>query len=205
MSTDGENLLERAVGGDRDALAQLLERHGPTARHKLGGKIPRRWRPVLSEDDVMQQTYADAIVKVRQVRAESEAAFAAWLAVMARHNLHDALKMLEAHKRGGEHRRIELCGPDDTRVGMSELAPDTATTASGQAARSEAHLALERAVARLPQPYAHVVRMYALEGRPVDEVAAALQRSPGAGFKLRARAHERMRELLGNTSHFFTR
>lgn len=205
MNGEGDDLLGRAGRGDRDALARLLEKLGPAVRRSLNGKIPRRWRAVLSDDDVMQQTYADAIAQIARIRADSEDAFTGWLVVTAQHNLQDAVKMLEADKRGGQRRRVEPVGPDGTPLRLSELLPGTGTTPSGQAARGEAGTALQRALTRLPATYARVVRLYDLEGRPVQEVAAELKRSPGAVFMLRIRAHERLRELLGNTSNFFTR
>ncbi len=79
------------------------------------------------------------------------------------------------------------------------------TTPSRHAARGEAHTALERAIAQLPEAYERVVRMYDLECRPAEEVAEALQRSVGAVFMLRARAHERLHEVMGDTSKYFTR
>jgi DNA-directed RNA polymerase specialized sigma24 family protein len=39
--------------------------------------------------------------------------------------------------------------------------------------------------------------MFDLEGRPVQQIASALQRSEGAVYMLRARAHDRLREILG--------
>jgi len=53
-------LEERAIQGDEEALTELLERTGPVIRRDVAERIPARWRSVLSEDDVMQQTYADA-------------------------------------------------------------------------------------------------------------------------------------------------
>ena len=49
-----------------------------------------------------------------------------------------------------------------------------------------------------------MIRLYDLEGRPIAEVAAEMGRSSGAVHMLRARAHDRLRELLGPESAFFT-
>jgi DNA-directed RNA polymerase specialized sigma24 family protein len=46
--------------------------------------------------------------------------------------------------------------------------------------------------------------MYDLEGRPVQEVAQALGRSPGAVYMLRARAHRRLSEIMGTASRYVT-
>jgi hypothetical protein len=47
--------------------------------------------------------------------------------------------------------------------------------------------------------------MYDLEDRAIDDVTKALGRTRGAVHMLRARAHERLRELLGAESIFFSR
>ena len=64
--------------------------------------------------------------------------------------------------------------------------------------------ALEGALGALPPDYEKVVRMYDLEGKPVREVAAALKRSEGAVWMLRARAHERLKEIMGEAGKFFS-
>ena len=46
--------------------------------------------------------------------------------------------------------------------------------------------------------------LYDIEGRSVQEVGAHLNRSPGAVYMLRARAHEQLAGLLGHASAFLT-
>ena len=80
----------------------------------------------------------------------------------------------------------------------------TTTTPSQDAARKEALSALERVIQHLPPVYRQVVEMYDLGGHCVEEVAAAVQRSPGAVFMIRARAHRKLREMMGSTSMYFS-
>lgn len=204
MDQANDDLLDQAVRGDRDALVELLKRHGPAARHGLAGRIAKRWQSVLSEDDVMQQTYADAIAKISQFTSNHESAFTKWLATIARHNLNDAVKGFEAEKRGGNRRRVERVRSDESYADLIETLSSGGTTPSGRVARGEAKTALERAIGCLPEAYARVVVMYDLEGRPAQEVADALGRSPGAVFMLRARALGKLHEIMGHTSRFFS-
>ncbi len=203
MEASGDNLVEKAAGGDRDALVELLKRCGPAARRGLAGRIPKRWQGVLSEDDVMQQTYANAAAGMHEFNSSSEGSFARWLATVARRNLRDAVKMLEAQKRGGDRRAVHGAATDESFVALYEVLTGTGTTPSRQVARDEAKTALKRAIDQLPEIYARVVVMYDLEGRPVQEVADALERTPGAVFMLRTRAHQRLHEIMGRTSEFF--
>ena len=84
MSASGEELLQQAVEGNREALSALLERHGPTVRAGLTTAIPQRWQAVLTVDDVMQQTYADAFLDIRRFVPHGTGSFVAWLTTIAK-------------------------------------------------------------------------------------------------------------------------
>lgn len=204
MAASEKELMDRAIGGDRDALVTLLERHGPMVRQGLAGAIPRRWQSVLSVDDVMQQAYTEVFLGIGRFVPQGDSAFAAWLATLAKHNLLDAVKTLGAQKRGGDRRRIQPSTNDDSFVGLYELLGGTTTTPSRHAARNEARVTLERAIQILSPVHRRVVEMYDLDGRPVEEVAAALNRSVGAIYMLRARAHVRLREIMGTASKYLS-
>lgn len=197
-------MVDRAIAGDRDALVTLLERHGPTVRRGLAGSIPRRWQSVLSLDDVIQQAYTDAFLGIGRFVPRGDGAFAAWLATLAKRDLLDALRTLEAQKRGGDRRRIQAPTNQDSFVELYELLGGTTTTPSRHAARNEARVTLERAIQCLPPVHRRVVQMYDIDGCPVEEVAAEFGRSAGAIYMLRARAHDRLCEFMGTASKYFS-
>lgn len=203
MSESDDDLLKRATIGDGDALAILLERYGPSVRSDVAGRIPGRLRSLLSDDDVMQQTYADAFRGISRFVSQGDGSFARWLATLARCNVRDAVKMLEAQKRGGRSRRTPQPTGVEPFIFLFEDLAATGSTPSQHAARAEARADIEAAIATLPPQYARVVQMYDIEGRPIDEVAAALERTPGAVYMLRSRAHDRLRDTLGRTSKYF--
>lgn len=204
MTSSANDLLTRATDGDVDALAILLERHGQAVRRTLEGKISARWQSVLSEDDVMQQTYADAFQGIGSFVPQGDGSFVAWLTKIANRNLLDGVKMLEREKRGGKRRQVEARSSDDSYVALYELVGRTSSTPSRHVARDEAKDALGRAVQKLPTAYREVVRLYDLDSQPVQQVADALGRSCGAVFMLRARAHAHLRELMGTASDYLS-
>ncbi len=203
MPESDDGLLRRATAGNGDALGMLLERHGPVVRRDVSKRIPNRWRSLLSDDDVMQQTYADAFRSVTQFVSQGEGSFGKWLATLARCNVRDAVKMLEAQKRGGDRRRVDRRAGDESAVALFEELATTGSTPSQHAASAEARADLEKAIRVLSPTYRQVVQMYDIEGRTIQEVATALNRSPGAVYMLRSRAHDRLRETLGRTSKYF--
>ena len=155
-------------------------------------------------EDVLQQTYVDAFLDLKCFVPNGRGSFPAWLTSLAKCNLIDALRMLEADKRGRDCRAFEPRTPEESFLALQEMIGTTRSTPSRQVARDEACTALRRAVRRLPDAYRQVVHMYDLENRTVEEVARRLSRSPGAVFMLRARAHRRLREIMGRASQYLS-
>ncbi len=194
--------ITAAARGDSAALTDLLEQCEPAQRRWLTHSIPRRWRAVISEDDVLQQAYVDAVRGVSGFRGESLASFNCWLETLVKRNLFDAIRMLETDKRGGDRVRVQPGGTQDSYIELFEILAGTLTTPSGCAARDEAHDGLRRSLSALPQTYRQVVDLYDLQGRPIDEVAAAVDRSPGATYMIRARAHRLLAQMLGTATGY---
>jgi RNA polymerase sigma-70 factor, ECF subfamily len=201
MESGNDDLLARAVQGDRDAMESLLKRYGPAARRAIAGRIPRRFQAVLSEDDVLQQTLADAARGISHFRSLNETSLTKWLEMIARRNLSDAKKALGALKRpqpidpgaaGSEH-----CALIDW-VSAGGAGPSTIAGTKGAVAD------LLRAIEQLPAHYATAVRMYFIEELPIETVAAAMQKSQGAVFMLLARARDQLRDGLGPTWQYFS-
>jgi RNA polymerase sigma-70 factor (ECF subfamily) len=195
--------FELAVTGDADALTALLEYYGPRVAAEIQVQIGRPWQSMLDADDVMQVTYIEAFLHIRDVTTRDPAGFLAWLRRIAMHNLQDALRVLGGKKRPPPQRRVQEPGSEESYVALIGLLGADSATPSRSVARGEARSIVESALEQLPADYAAVVRMYDLEGRDIDEVARTLGRSPGAVHMLRARAHDRVRPLLGSPSKFF--
>ena len=195
-----QELLEQAQRGDERALTQLLEAHTPAICQQLAGRIPARWQAVLSVEDILQQTYTDVFLRIQTFSARSGGSFRAWLRTIANHNLLSALEILGAQKRGGKRGRIAWTAPDDSYVALYDALSGSRTSPSQCLARKEARSALQQAIDTLPDAYRRVVQMYDLEGQPVEQVAQALRRSPGAVYMVRARAHERLQVLLDSSA-----
>lgn len=200
MPSDGRHDLCRAIGGDTCSLVRLLSRYGPDVRRSLCGQIPPEFRGLLSEDDVMQESYAEAFLSIGQLAPGSS--FPAWLRRIARNNLLDAVKGLRAERRGRNHSRAEPEHGDEGVLSLLDVLVDTGTSPSRGAMRGELGEALQRALAQLPDAYRDVVRLYDLECRSAEQVARLTECSPGAVYMRRARALDMLREILGGFSNF---
>jgi RNA polymerase sigma-70 factor, ECF subfamily len=200
----GQNqLLQAATEGDGEALAALLREHGPVVRRRL--RVDPLWQAVLDPADVMQVTYLEAFLRIDQLQARTPESFVAWLTQLAKNNLRDGIKELERQKRPSPRQQIRKAGHDSTQSStFSGLGLSASQTPSRDAATKEALQAVTAALSKLPPPYAEVLRLHDLEGRPIAEVSAAMGRSCGAVCMLRFRALEHLRGLMGSESQFFS-
>lgn len=198
-------LVERAKKGDQNAVLGLLEHFSPQVRAKVRSKVNLPWQSLLDEEDVMQVTSLEACLRIEKFTSGGSREFLAWLYRLAENNLIDAVRSLEAGKRPHPSRRVHTPSSQESKTALVELLGVTHTTPSVFAARDEVVTLLDKALSELPHDYEAVVRLYDLHGRTIEEVAVELKRSQGAVYMLRARAHERLKELLGSASKFFTK
>ena len=204
VESSASNLIAQAVAGDRAAMITLLEEWTPMLRERLSGRIPPRWRPLFSVEDLLQETYLDAFLGIGRLIAREGQSFAAWLYQIANRNLINALKMLEAEKRGGNRRPVGGPASDASYIALYDLLSGSGSTPSQHLARGEGRSALEHALSQLPGDYRLVVELYDLQGRAMEDVARTLGRSPGAAHLMRFRAHRRLEALLGNVSAYLS-
>jgi len=203
MGSDDE-LLQQACAGDEAALGKLLDRHTPELRRVVAGKLSTKWQSLLSEEDVLQETFTDAFLDIDQFKPGPGSAFLAWLTTLATRNLLDAIRMLEADKRGGRVRRVTPGASDESYADLMGQLGGTATSPSGHAARDEAKTALDQAILKLPDHYGRVIRMYDLEEQPLADVAEAMGRTRGATSIMRHRAIRMLGEIMGTASHYLS-
>lgn len=201
MADASDILVEKAVGGDTEALTALLREHGPVVEKSLS--VDRTLQGVLDAADVMQVTYLDVFFRIRTFDPHGNASFPTWLRRVAENNLKDAIRGLTRQKRPPPQNRLTPTNHEDSMVGLYDLLGMTSTTPSQQVGRQEICTLLDRAIAGLPEDYSRVIRLYDLEELPIGEVAQAMGRSAGAVHMLRARAHDQLRALLGTASIIF--
>ena len=202
-----EAALAKAIRGDRAALVQLLEGLAPALRIRLDSKVPATLRTTVEADDVLQVTYIEVVGRIGQFKTGGYSGFRAWVNRVAENNLLDAIRAATAAKRPDPAKRAHAPrNADDSAATLIDvLAGDSKATPSRFVARGEAVMAMERMLATLPGDYAKVIRLYDLAGHAVEEVAKEMGRSTGAIFMLRARAHDRLREAMGDEGQYFSR
>lgn len=200
MASTDESLIARAQAGDESALEALLRGHRAQLMRTVEASLSRRTKGFLAADDVVQETFVDAYLRIESFVSPSTESFAAWLRTIARRKICDAVRARRAIKRGGGMGRS---GHDGTAAAIpitldsvvQLLAEATATTPSRSLARREVSELIGRLIERLPPDYARLVRSD-LAGRPAEELAAELGKSTGAIYAMRHRVYDELRRLF---------
>jgi len=193
-----QELIAQAIGGDRVALERLLlEHYTRLSRHiapRLAGPLER----LLNAEDIVQETFIQAIRNVGTCKCRTEVSFAAWLNTIADHRLLDAVKKLKRKKRGGD--RAEVHGPAGdayrSMVDLAAMLSDGGHRPSQSAARHEGVQAIQVGIAALPDDQREAVQLHHLGGKSIKETAAAMDRTPGAVRGLLRRANQALRDAL---------
>ena len=193
--------IRAAIAGDSEAMAELLNECAADVERTLS--IAREWQSVLEPADVMQVTCLEAFLRIGQYDPGRSEPFRAWLQRIAQNNLRDAIRGLQRQKRPQPANRVVLAGGADSTADLFEHLGVTTTTPSRHLTREERTGRLNAALDALPDDYAQVIRLYDLQGLSISEVSQRLGRSNGAIHMLRARAHDRLRQLLGPESGWF--
>ncbi len=198
-ATDGPSHAEDeqvmlAVGGSAEALEALLGVSGPRVARRVS--IDPRWSRALSVEDVMQVTYMEAFLRIRSLGNTSRAGFEAWLTRIAKNNLVDAVRSLQAAKRPDSGQRMTSGFEGESSRTLLQALQGNLDGALTQLGRTEAVEVLMEAIGQLPQSYQGVVHALDLEERTVEDYASELGKSAGAVHMLRSRAHDRLRDLL---------
>jgi RNA polymerase sigma factor (sigma-70 family) len=155
-------LCERARGGDRAALGQLLHRHGPRLFRAV--LLPRLGSKAAAEE-ALSVTYLKVVERFDQFTWQSVGIYP-WLRIVA---LRVALDQLRRRKRE------TVFQPEDLEREIDQGERD-----ARDAVASEAHdlaVAKQRVVElvdRLHPRYARALTLRILEERPREECAAAL-------------------------------
>ncbi|MBL8877711.1 MAG: sigma-70 family RNA polymerase sigma factor [Phycisphaerales bacterium] len=202
MKLTDRQILESAIAGDRGALASLLEEAGLKLHAELATRIHPRFRAEFDVDDILQVTFTEAFLRIREFEPAHDGAFHAWLRHIAENNLRDAIKHLERDKRPPAGRRLTEPVGEDSYAPLVERLAITTTTASRALVRSELISCVDEALSRLPEDYETALRLYEIEGFSGEEVAERMNRSHGAVRMLLSRARECLADLLRKTPHF---
>jgi RNA polymerase sigma-70 factor (ECF subfamily) len=191
-----EDLIERARGGDDEALGRLLEENRATllaeAERQLRGRIAARF----DSADIIQQTFLEAHSGFRGFHGQTEMQFTSWLRTILNHNI---AGLLRDHTRAAKRDVRRERSMNDSGGGGEPLWRKIVaghTTPSQRAMRAEDFARLAIALGSLTEDQREAVRLRHLEGWPLARIAERMGRTPAATAGLIKRGVQALRERI---------
>jgi RNA polymerase sigma-70 factor (ECF subfamily) len=173
----------------------------------IAGRLPAKLVPVISTDDLVQETLVRAIRDIRNFESRDASSFQSWLKVIADRQIKTAIARRMAAKRSGRRRRQTIppnAGNSDSVKRIIDKLVDTNETPQRTAQRAEASSAIHVGLASLPDSQRDALQMHDLDGKSIQETARALHRSPNAVRSLIYRARQALRDALGKSSRWIS-
>jgi RNA polymerase sigma-70 factor, ECF subfamily len=173
-----------------------LEQYRPLLRLQVRGMVLGRLARRFDESDVVQEALARAQTGIDQFRGASEPELIAWLQTVLASALKDLARRQQAGKR--DVRREQQV---DAAVGESAVRLEKMLTGNGEAPSAALHRAdraarLAAAIDRLDPDQRDAILLREMQGMPLADIAARLERTEKAVASLLFRARRRLRELL---------
>ena len=198
-------LLQRAVDGDRASLAQVLLIHYGSLRRHVGRRISGDLERLVDVEDVLHQTMVRAAGAIGRFEPRQEGAFRAWLKTIADNLIKDAQKKKRRERRAGAPDGPPRdAGQDSSWAALVERIAGDGSTPSVKTQRRENARRLRVALAALPDAYREVIERHYLREQSLARIAEDMGVSKGAIRSTCYRARKRLRELMGQSSMYFS-
>jgi RNA polymerase sigma-70 factor (ECF subfamily) len=196
-------LVAAAVAGDQVALQRLLLAHYDTLARRVRARLPPRLQATQAVEDILQLTFLQAFRDITRFEPRADATFGDWLNRIAENRLLDAIKQHDCEKRGGGWHRVgEGIGDESGMAPLLDWIASDDKSPSSVVARGEALQALQVALASLDQDQREALRLRLVEGKSLEETAAALGRTPDAIRGLIYRGKQELSEAMGRASQW---
>lgn len=184
-------MIDRARQHDEDAIAVLYQRALPTVYRYVFARVGR---PELV-DDIVAEVFLAMVEGIKDLRADYEAGFFAWLLRIAQAKIARALQ--QATKTQTLHTSLPENQEDALYAELAALG--TANDPAAVHEWREAVAELGAALGTLSIDQQTVVVGRFLEGHSIEDLARALDKQPGAIRALQFRALGTLAERLGFT------
>jgi RNA polymerase sigma-70 factor (ECF subfamily) len=188
--------VRRAIDGDLESLAWLVDRFSPVllaqARYRIGPAL-RRW---CDPEDVVSDVWIVAIRRITELRAASESGTGTlirYLGTVLAHRVRDLARLAAVRQAGGGAAGAR----HETPVSQIE---DATTGIVSSVIRRERTRALGDAIDALDADDREVIMLRGIEGTSLEEAATIMRTTPGAVAVRYHRALKRLRGALPGTA-----
>jgi RNA polymerase sigma-70 factor (ECF subfamily) len=190
-------LLARARANDRTALSAVLQAYEPRLLRMIELRLDRSLRRRIEPDDVLQETFLEAVRRFDEWNADPRCPFHVWLRLTCAKSLTTAQRVhLGAQKRDLGREQALVDRPSVSAANVAECFVASQTSPSQAATREEAHELLLRALEELDDMDREILVLRNFEDLSNEDAAAELGIDPGTASKRFSRALLRLRPAL---------
>ena len=193
--------LQRAVGGDQAAWAQLLAPHRNRLRRMVALRLDNRLRGRIDPSDVLQEAFlqaAQALPKYLEGPEQPVFLWLRWLTGMTLQLLHRRHLGVLARDAGREVQLLDRPWPEATSAALAALLLGRDTRPSVAAIRAERQRRLQESLNAMDPLDREVLVLRHFEELSNAEVARELHLQESAASKRYIRALHRLKEILSS-------
>jgi RNA polymerase sigma-70 factor, ECF subfamily len=192
-------LLQRAAGGDQQAVQDLFLRHRERLKRMVHLRLSRRLQGRVDDSDVLQEAFLHISGHLRDYAADPKLPFYLWLRHMT------GLKLAEIHRRhlGAQlrdaDREVTLHRgglPVADSVSLAAHLLGQLTTPSQAAIKAETRLIVQDALNDMDPTDREVLALKHFEQLSTSEIAEVLGMSKAGAGSRYLRAIKRLKEIL---------
>ncbi len=177
VSDDPDDMRERLIGGDQQALAELLALHRQRLWRVAHFRTDAQLSSRIDPDDILQDAFLDASRRLHHYSAASPYSPFVWLRMIVAQTLSDAHRRhLGTQQRDARREARTPAGgsPDDTVVSIAHFLIGHFTSPSMAAVKTEQSEKIREIVARMGATDREVLALRHFEELTNSEVAEVL-------------------------------
>jgi RNA polymerase sigma-70 factor (ECF subfamily) len=204
-SSEVSDLLQRAAGGDEQALRELFSRYRDRLKRMVHLRLSRRLQGRVDDSDVLQESFLEIAKRLKEYVRNPAVPFFLWLRHMT------GLKLSEIHRRHlgtqlrDADREVSLHRgglPEADSVSLAAQLLGKLTTPSQAAIKAEMRLHVQEALNSMDPIDREVLALKHFEQLSTSEIAEVLGMSKAGAGSRYLRAIKRLREILSRMPGF---
>ena len=179
------------------ALGAIFEAHRCSLRRLIASRMDRRLKGRIDPSDIVQETLAEAYLRINEYLAKGKYSLSKWLVALA------SQQVIVAHRRhiGAQKRSVRRedgYTPHAAPADVKDLLADS-TDPGQRAVNVERAQRLRAAISSLSEPLRIVVTMRFIEERSIRDISSALGISEEAVSKRAMRGLRRLSAILDDS------
>lgn len=200
FATDpSSELISRMRDGDHEALADVFSKYRDRLRRIVGFRLDHRLAGRVSESDVLQEVYIEAVKRLRYFKRESEMSPFLWLRLVTGQLLVDVHRKHFQSKQRDVRKEISLQNHANSFNTSGAIAANlvcSMTSVSEVVARAEQIDRMEAALNEMDPMDREVIALRHFEELSNAETASVLDLETSAASKRYLRAMQRLSKIV---------